>query len=105
MNQEEQKEPSVVDGWVDFVRLQGDKVSIHTEECVLWGLSHPNCFGCPSELGCGKALKLAMVSMLPMMYQPKSFEDFQRMETRIQELQERVTNCKTPEELKEVPSS
>lgn len=85
------------------VRANGDEVAIHTEKCVLWGLEHPDCVGCSSILGCCKAVNLILRMMIPLMYQPKSFDDFVRMEKRIQELNDRILNAKTLDELKAVP--
>ena len=87
-----------------LVRASGDKVSIDTEECVLWKLEHSNCFGCSSELGCDKVVKLMLLMMLPMTYKPNSFEDFQKMQQRIDELHEQILHSQTKEELDKIPT-
>jgi hypothetical protein len=89
---------------VGLVRKGGDKVSIHTEECVLWGLEHSNCEGCSSELGCAKVTRYMLVGMLPVIYQAKGFEEFLKMQEHISEVQEKILNAKTPEDLKKIPS-
>ena len=93
------------DSMQELVSARGDKVSIHTQECILWKLEHSNCFGCPSELGCGKVVHLMLLMMLPMMYKPSNFEDFQKMQQRITELQDRVLQAQTADELKEIPTA
>lgn len=86
-----------------MVRGIGDKVNMDTLECVQWRLKHPNCHGCLSELGCSKAARLAMVQALSLAYQPRSFEDFQKMYHRLFELQQKIIAAKTLEELEKVP--
>ncbi len=51
----------------DLVRKHGDKVEIHTKTCVLWMKEHDNCKGCPSELGCSKAVKMLGLSLTSTM--------------------------------------
>ena len=100
--EETEKRPS--DDWAELVRHHGDKVSISTQECVTWKLEHPNCFGCPSELGCAKTVKLMLAMMLPLVYEPKDFEDFQKVQQRVMELQEKILYAKDKEELDRVPT-
>lgn len=95
----------ISEGMAKLVRERGDKVSIHTEECVIWGLEHPNCVGCSSELGCGKVVKMLLVMMLPMIYESKNFEDFQKMQQRIEKLQEKILHARSIKELKGVPTA
>ena len=91
--------------YVQMIEKLGDKVAIDTKDCILWGSEHPNCFGCPSELGCAKLVSIKLVAIMPLMYQPASFEDFQKMSHRIEELTQRILNAKTPKELKEIPTT
>jgi hypothetical protein len=89
----------------DLVTKNGDEVGIHSSYCVEWKLNHESCKGCKYQLGCGKAVHLMGVMLLPMMYEPKNFEDYSKMQNRIQELIEMTLNAKTVEELKGVPNS
>ncbi len=82
-----------------LVEQHGDRVAIDTKECVLWKMEHSDCVGCPSELGCSKTVKMMLTMMMPMMYEPKSFDDFERMHRRIAELNHRILNAKTREEV------
>jgi len=91
------------DDFEELVRSLGDEVWIHTARCQIWKAKHPNCCGCPSELGCGKVVHLLGVVCHSMTYQPTSFEDYQKMENRITELQQRILKAKTPEELRAIP--
>jgi len=81
----------------------GDEVAIKEPPCILWKADHKNCKGCQYELGCGKYVALLLVVMMPQVYTPTCFEDFQKMETRIEELQDRILKAKTPDELKTIP--
>ena len=49
---------NISDGYSDLVRSGGDEVLIHTADCVEWKLTHNNCKGCKSELGCAKAVAM-----------------------------------------------
>lgn len=86
-----------------LVRSQGDEVAIHEPPCVLWKADHESCKGCQYELGCGKAVRLMGIMLLPMMYTPTSFADHQAMSNRIQELMDMTLKATTPDELKAVP--
>ena len=81
----------------------GDSVGMDEPVCVLWKADHKNCAGCPSELGCGKMVRLHQVLLIPMMYQPKDFADFQKMQTRIDELTDKILKAKSVEELEVIP--
>lgn len=86
-----------------LVRSGGDEVAIKEPPCVLWKAEHENCKGCQYELGCGKVVHLMLVSMIPMMYEPRDYEDFAKMENRVQELMDMTLKAKTPDELQAVP--
>lgn len=88
----------------ELVISQGDEVAIHEPPCVLWKSEHENCVGCHYELGCGKVVHLMLVMMTPMMYQPKDYDDFVKMDNRIQELMAKTLEAKTPDELHKVPN-
>lgn len=87
-----------------LVRSCGDEVAINEPPCILWKADHENCKGCPYELGCGKVVHLMIVSMLPMMHKPQGYDDFAKMNNRIQELMGKVIEAKSVEELGAVPS-
>ena len=103
MGNEETQESPLAQAYTRLVEQRGDKVLLYTKDCVLWGLTHPNCEGCPSELGCGKVVRLLLVSLTPLHYQPKDFEDFVRMRSHTERLQDEVLNCASVEALQEVP--
>ena len=88
-----------------LVEQNGDKVGLDTQECVIWKLKHPNCFGCPSELGCGKVVHIMLLMMIPMTYKPNSFDDFSKMHQRISELQVQVLKTDNLETLKKIPTT
>ena len=83
----------------EMVEQHGDSVASRTKVCVLWKMEHPNCFGCSSELGCCKVLKLVHVMTIYSMYEPKSFDDFEKMHQRITKLNKLILNTRTIEEL------
>jgi len=85
-----------------LIEERGDTVAMHTEECILWTMEHPNCSGCPSELGCAKLAKLMRTMAMSSVYEPKSFHDFENMNRRTAELNELILNAETKEELKAV---
>ncbi len=94
-----------IDRWVDIVKKQGDRYEMDTSTCVLWKMEHQNCFGCPSEIGCSKTVRLALVNSMPLVYTPSSFADFQSMHTRVQELTDKLLAAKSLDELKAVPTA
>jgi hypothetical protein len=83
--------------------IAGDSVEMGEPTCVLWKADHKNCVGCPSELGCGKMVKFELLALIPMMYHPRDFADFQKMQTRIDELANSVLAAKSVEELHAIP--
>lgn len=87
----------------EIVILNGDEIGMGEPPCVLWKADHDNCVGCPYELGCGKQVHLGLAMMSRLAHTPTSFDDFQKMENRIQELQDRVLKAKTLKELKAIP--
>ena len=93
----------MMDMFKELVTTNGDEVAMDEPPCVLWRSEHPNCKGCPYGLGCGKMTSLGIVFMQSLIYQPNSFEDFQKMERNILRLQEMVLGAKTVEELHRIP--
>ncbi len=91
------------DNMIELVRSLGDAVAIHEPPCVLWKADHENCVGCEYELGCGKVVHLMLVMMMPMQYTPSGFDDYQKMQERIDDLMARAMEAKTIDELKAVP--
>ena len=87
----------------ELVRGQGDEVAVHEPPCVIWKADHESCEGCQYELGCGKAVRLMGIMLLPMVYTPNSFADHQAMSKRIQELMDMTMKATTPDELQLVP--
>ena len=85
--------------WINLVEAQGNKVGLHTKDCILWKASHPNCKGCPSEVGCSKAVALMGISLQPIIYPPKDYDDFAKMQSAIQEKMDKVLNANTIEEI------
>jgi len=86
-----------------LVELAGDPVGIDSGDCILWKVDHPNCAGCQYELGCGKVVRLMATMLIPMMYEPKGFDDFARMNSRVQELMDTVLKVESIEELHKLP--
>lgn len=60
-------------------KLGNHKVLRHTETCVKWLLEHSDCKGCPSSLACCKVAAISLLSLTPMVYTPRSFQDFTDM--------------------------
>ena len=87
----------------ELVRKQGDEVALNEPPCVLWKADHENCGGCQYEMGCGKAVRLMGIMLLPMVYTPTSFADHQAMSNRIQELMDMTLKATTPDELQLIP--
>ncbi len=87
----------------DMVRESGNEVLMDTLKCILWQNGHKNCKGCPSELGCNKFVRIRLLFLTTLTYWPSSFEDFQKMSNRIDELVKMNLNAKTIEELNKVP--
>lgn len=92
----------ISDGFQDLVRGGGDRVDIHTAVCVEWNLAHDNCRGCISELGCSKAVAMLGVSISPMMYEPKDYDDYERMHHSMQSKLDRLLNAKTTKEVQSI---
>lgn len=46
-----------------------------------------------------------LVIMLPTIYEAKSFEDFSKMEQRINELEDRILHSQSKEELDDIPTA
>ena len=91
---------SISEDFQDLVRKGGDKVELHQQTCVLWMLEHKNCSGCSSELGCAKAVTMLGVSLTPLVYQPKDYEDFERMHQSIQSKLDKILHAKSAEEVR-----
>jgi len=86
----------------ELVRKNGDEVNIHTTECVLWKTEHENCFGCPSEIGCSKAVCLLGIAMRPMMYNPTDYEDYERMSNKVVKDMDFILKANTRDEIRSV---
>jgi len=96
----------MIELYFDLVRSHGDKADIYTAECEIWKLEHhnyPTCDGCPSQLGCTKAVQIALVDMIPLIYHPKDYDDFVKMRNRMDKLVYDILNAKTLEEVKTIP--
>jgi len=91
------------DDFEELVRSLGDEVWVHSARCQIWKANHQNCCGCPSELGCGKVARMALMTLHSICYKPSSFEDYQKMHQRIIELQDKILKAKTSEELRAIP--
>ena len=83
----------------ELVRDFGDEVSIQTVVCVMWKNEHENCVGCQSELGCAKAAGMMGASMEAMLYEPKSYTDYELMQKSIQSKLDGILKAKTVEEV------
>jgi len=93
-----------IDGVQELVQKRGHPVHMHNDFCKAWKTEHENCAGCESELGCRMVVHVMAVMMIPMRHQAANFEDFQRMQNRIQELMQMCLDAKTADELREVPT-
>ncbi len=87
----------------ELVELNGDSVGMREPVCVIHKQDHPNCEGCPSELGCGKLVRVKMVNLIPTPYHPLTYKDFKEMDNRIQSLIDQILKAKTKEELNKIP--
>ena len=92
------------DHFHEVVRETGTPIHMGTAFCDSWKESHENCRGCESEMGCNKAVKLMLITLTPMSYQPSSFQDFQTMQRRISELTKQILEAKSMEELELIPN-
>ena len=84
----------------ELVEQLGDKVGFETPTCYLYKKEHDNCAGCECEVGCIKTVELMAVSLKASIYQPKDFDDFEKMEQSIHRKQKAIIDAKTIEELK-----
>jgi len=87
----------------EIVEANGDSIGMNQPVCVIHKADHENCSGCPSELGCSKLVRLKGLYLTPFLYTPSSFQDFQDMQNRIEDLADKILKSKTPEELKTLP--
>ena len=87
----------------ELIETGGDTVGMNSKDCVIWKLEHKNCKNCPTELGCGKVVRLMSLMLLPSMYQPQSYDDFAQMQNRISELQKKILDAKTVDTLLSIP--
>lgn len=76
---------SVSKGIGELLESHGYKIGNGSVDCTQWKLDHSNCVGCPYELGCSKQVRLMLLLLMPMAYEPKSFNDFLAMQQRITE--------------------
>ena len=86
-------------GFQELVEQQGDEVGLDSPTCVIWKADHDNCKGCPAELGCAKAVAMMGISLTPLMYTPKDYDDYNRMHRDIGDKLDRVLKAKTSEEI------
>ena len=93
---------SIMDGFKHLVIEHGDPVGIDTSICVDWKQTHSDCKGCSMSLGCSKFIALMGISMATIMYQPKSFDDFESMNEKIQAKLDLVLASKDVEEIQKV---
>ena len=93
---------TISEGYEGLVRKGGDDVLIHTAACIEWKLTHESCQSCKSELGCAKTVAMLGVSITPMMYEPKDYSDFEKMQAGIQGKMDSILNAKTIEAVKSV---
>ena len=97
------EELSISEEMQKIVEINGDEVAIHSAHCITFKTEHKNCAGCQYELGCGKAVRLMGIMLIPQMYEPKDYADFAKMNDRIQELMDKTLKSKTVDELRAVP--
>ncbi len=90
----------ISNGFQDMIRGLGDRVDIHTQVCVEWYLNHTNCQGCSSGLGCAKTVAMLGISLIPTIYEPKDFADFEAMHDTIRTNLDKVLHAQTIEEVK-----
>jgi len=88
----------------EIVEKSGSQVGMGEPVCLVWKAGHGNCFGCPSELDCGKVTRIGILILATGGYTPTSFSDYQEMHRRTNSLMEQIMTAQTPEELKAVPS-
>ena len=88
----------------NLVERGGDAIGLHTGDCILWKFSHPNCIGCKYELSCDKLVRIMRIIMIPLVYEPKGYKDFTKMNNRIQELLQKTLKAKSLEELHKIPT-
>jgi hypothetical protein len=81
----------------------GKEILLGTKECSSWKENYPSCDGCSSHLVCDKFIKLKTIILAFRGYNPKSFEEFQKMTQRFGELLQKVLRAKTIEEVNAIP--
>jgi len=86
----------------ELIESNGDGVGLDSPVCVLWKSEHDNCKGCSAELGCAKATAMMGVSLTNLIYKPKDYEDFQRMNSDIHKRLSAILEAKSAEEVKAV---
>jgi hypothetical protein len=93
-------------GIIKGIEEQGFKCNKDTPECVIYLNEHPDthCEGCPTEMACRKYVRMELTMLLPMMYTPKDFNDFQVMNNRVVELLKMIMEAKTIDELMNIPN-
>ncbi len=88
---------------IEVIEKTGAIYAKDTPECIIFLNEHPNCLGCPTKLACDKLLRMMLVTMMPMMYTPKDFDDFQKVHNRVNELTNLILGAKTVDELENIP--
>ena len=64
----------VFDGYKDILEKKGFRVAINTEFCKIYKTTHENCFGCESEDGCHRYVKIIGIQAESLMYKPNSYD-------------------------------
>ncbi len=81
-----------------WVKEQGDKISLGSEECERWKREHNNCPGCPSELGCSKMGNMWLASIVAPLFAEEPGESEQERDY-LNYFKARILRAKTKEEL------
>ena len=102
VDENEDSDDRTSDQFQRLVEEHGNQVLLHTATCVTWKAEHEKCDGCPSSLGCCKTVSLMIVSMLPLMYTPTSFDDFEAMNRSVHQKFDAILNATTDKEVKKV---
>jgi hypothetical protein len=86
----------------ELIKSHGNQVLIDTPDCEHWRETHPNCKGCPSDLGCMKLNLIIRCLAIKGSYEPKSFKDFLAMEKWLQERINEILKANNISELKKI---
>lgn len=73
----------------ELVRNGGERIDVHTQQCLQWKREHAEkCGGCPSELGCFRALTLLSLKVYRQHHMTDGPEEDQFFEERVQQILE-----------------